>query len=210
MQYTAMKRDGTAVTFHSDLTDQEAVRICASLNSQFARDLAAKSPFGLSSNQAAWMHKLAVDSTRPAPAPLAVSLTGVIDLFDKAVQHLKRPAIVAEGIRLSRCGARSAYTGAVNVTSAEGDYDGRTWYGRIERDGTLRSGRDMTDAVRAMLERLAADPAGFAAAHGRLTGNCCFCRKALTDERSTAVGYGPVCADHFGLPWGTVPAAATV
>jgi hypothetical protein len=210
MQYTAMKRDGTAVTFNSDLTDREVLAILAGMTgSQFAQDLAAKFNT-LSANQWAWAHKLAVDSTRPAPAPLAVSLSGVIDLFDTAVQHLKRPAIVAEGIRLSRCGARSAYTGAVNVTSAEGDYDGRTWYGRIERDGTLRSGRDMTDAVRALLERLAADPAGFAAAHGRLTGNCCFCRKALTDERSTAVGYGPVCADHFGLPWGTVPAAATV
>ena len=26
--------------------------------------------------------------------------------------------------------------------------------------------------------------------------------RALSDDRSTAVGYGPICADHFGLPWG--------
>jgi len=34
------------------------------------------------------------------------------------------------------------------------------------------------------------------------TGNCCFCRRELTDKRSTEVGYGPICADHFSLPWG--------
>ena len=41
------------------------------------------------------------------------------------------------------------------------------------------------------------------AAHlGQITGRCVFCSRTLTDERSIAVGYGPVCADHHGLPWG--------
>ena len=35
---------------------------------------------------------------------------------------------------------------------------------------------------------------------------CCFCNRALEDERSTAVGYGPICAGHFGLAWGNRPA----
>lgn len=49
---------------------------------------------------------------------------------------------------------------------------------------------------------MAVDPEGTAAAYGHLTGACCFCRRALSDERSVSVGYGPVCADHFGLAWG--------
>ena len=27
----------------------------------------------------------------------------------------------------------------------------------------------------------------------------------MKDERSTAVGYGAICADHYGLPWGSKP-----
>jgi len=26
--------------------------------------------------------------------------------------------------------------------------------------------------------------------------------RGLDDERSVSVGYGPVCAGHYGLPWG--------
>jgi hypothetical protein len=32
--------------------------------------------------------------------------------------------------------------------------------------------------------------------------------RALSDDRSTAVGYGPICADHYGLPWGEAAAPA--
>lgn len=41
-----------------------------------------------------------------------------------------------------------------------------------------------------------------AARFGQLTGQCVFCSRRLTDERSITVGYGPVCAEHNGLPWG--------
>lgn len=41
------------------------------------------------------------------------------------------------------------------------------------------------------------------AAHlGHVTSFCCFCSLELTDDRSTDVGYGPVCATKRGLPWG--------
>lgn len=41
-----------------------------------------------------------------------------------------------------------------------------------------------------------------AARFGQVTGICVFCSRKLTDERSITVGYGPVCADREGLPWG--------
>jgi hypothetical protein len=50
---------------------------------------------------------------------------------------------------------------------------------------------------------LAQHPAETAAKNGKLTGNCCFCTSALTDKRSTEVGYGPTCAANYGLPWGS-------
>lgn len=46
-----------------------------------------------------------------------------------------------------------------------------------------------------------------AAKFGHLYGQCVFCSRTLTDERSIEVGYGPVCADHHALPWGAAVAA---
>ncbi len=57
-------------------------------------------------------------------------------------------------------------------------------------------------AIVAALRAIALDPAKAAQAYGTLTGQCCFCSRDLTDARSIDKGYGPVCADHFGLPWG--------
>lgn len=35
------------------------------------------------------------------------------------------------------------------------------------------------------------------------TYHCCvYCSRGLNDSRSETVGYGPICADKYGLPWG--------
>jgi hypothetical protein len=47
-----------------------------------------------------------------------------------------------------------------------------------------------------------------ATAYGRRMGECCFCGLTLTDGRSIAVGYGPICAGKWGLPWGEERVAA--
>lgn len=39
---------------------------------------------------------------------------------------------------------------------------------------------------------------------GQLYGVCIFCGRTLTDEASIEAGYGPVCAENHGLPWGHV------
>ena len=52
-----------------------------------------------------------------------------------------------------------------------------------------------------MLEDFKTDPIEKMAEMGRLAGRCCFCNKQLEDERSTAHGYGPVCAKNYRLPW---------
>lgn len=41
-----------------------------------------------------------------------------------------------------------------------------------------------------------------AATFGHETHKCVVCWRKLTDERSTSVGYGPVCADNQGWSWG--------
>lgn len=60
------------------------------------------------------------------------------------------------------------------------------------------------------LSRLKADPVGFLAECGRAMDRCCYCNLPLEDERSKQVGYGPICAKHWGLPWGTKGGTNTV
>lgn len=145
------------------------------------------------------------------------SLSGIMALFETAKAHLKFPAITLsvpacnETIKVSLAGSQAKVPGSLNVVSMtqedqpfRGGHSRKHWYGRVHRDGRY----EQADAVPAIAERLAqfaADPVGVASEHGRLTGRCCFCNTALSDERSTAVGYGATCADHFGLPWGERP-----
>jgi hypothetical protein len=153
--------------------------------------------------------------TAPAP-PAAVQvgdMAGVIALFNQAATHLRRPKIVLrterDTVRLFVAGPTANYPGTINVVSnIRTDSRGRkVWYGRIQPDGTFEPSRasefyTSTSEVIETVRRFAANPAQVAAEHAHFTGRCCFCNLELTDDRSTAVGYGPICAAHFGLPWG--------
>lgn len=108
-------------------------------------------------------------------------------------------------LRLGVAGERSQYAGQVNVTD-DFPYGQNEWYGRIDKDGNWtqpRKHHDLTDEVKQALNDFSADPVQAASAYGKLMGFCCFCHRKLTDKRSTDVGYGPDCAKHWGLPWGS-------
>ena len=163
----------------------------------------------LSAKQWACMVRLAERVRQGYPAPQVENVgdfRGVVALFDKASANLKWPKIklaLPDGrpMVLSRAGERSRYPGTINVTDG-GPYGQNVWYGRIDREGAWTKSRNACDEVGDMLRALADDPAGTAAAYGKHTGHCCFCRRGLTDQRSLDVGYGPVCAENFDLPWG--------
>lgn len=63
--------------------------------------------------------------------------------------------------------------------------EGRSW---VYAGGALKGARPLT--------------AEEAAAWGHEHHACVFCQTALDDPRSTTVGYGPICAGKYGLPWG--------
>lgn len=186
------------------LTDRDRV---------FALDLCASyRRRGLSEKQAFWVGKLlsrANGTDKPATKTVA-SFAGVYALFAKAREHLKYPKITLllpgnRAIKLYVSTARSRVPDTVNIVEADGIGADRLWYGRVAQDGTFTpsaSAAPVADELASLLSRLASAPEEVAAEYGKLTGNCCFCRLPLTDERSTAVGYGPVCASHYGLAWG--------
>lgn len=163
----------------------------------------------LSDKQSYWVGKLTERASQPPKQAAKIGdLSRLIAIFETAAKHLKHPAIVlgiegiAKHIRLSVAGQKAKVPGSINVATAESFGEG-TWFGRITREGEFQPSREPTPtSLIPALQRFACDPAGEAAKHGKLTGACCFCNRKLEDERSTAVGYGPICAGHYGLPWG--------
>lgn len=149
-------------------------------------------------------------ATQPsvAASPTVKVLTGlypIVELLQRARSAgLKFPKIrlaTGEGwpIVLSLAGAGSKEPGSVSVTDG-GPYGSGQWFGRISRNGQTFFQPSFSDEARDLLDKLARDPAGTAQVYGQRTGNCCFCAKALTEAGSIEVGYGPTCAEHFGLP----------
>lgn len=151
-------------------------------------------------------------STKPAP-PVKSELLKLGDpsalnaMFENAANHLKRPKIriQVEGfglLRLYRAGPQSKVPGSIQV--CEDEWSGR-WYGRLHTDGRWEPNRRMSERellpITSMLAELVEDPEGETAKHGHLSGNCCFCWRRLTDERSVHFGYGGTCAKKWGMPW---------
>jgi hypothetical protein len=60
----------------------------------------------------------------------------------------------------------------------------------------------LTEVEREFLARLSSDPIGFMAECSKDVGRCCYCPQPLEDARSKKMGYGPICAKRWGLPWG--------
>jgi len=169
----------------------------------------------LSDKQWLWVGKLA-DAVEMAEVPdftkemIPVGeFGGVIALFDKAKKYLKHPSIVlqtpgGQKLMLKMAGNGSKAPGTISITDG-GAYGDSKWFGRVTKDGEWEIGKvteDLKNDLTTILAQLAKAPAETAAAYGKLTGRCCFCLGQLTDKRSTAVGYGKVCAQRWHLPWG--------
>lgn len=150
----------------------------------------------------------------------------VLAMFKLAAMHLQKPKIRLYfgetdpiGAFSCRCTMRvcpaastSKYPGSLYLKPDYSDYS--KWYGRIEPDGRFIPGNlklpegkfDLEDgkqvSARTIILAFLVDPIHISAQMGRLIGRCCYCNRHLEDERSTIKGYGPICAQHYGLPWG--------
>lgn len=199
------KSDGKTVVTH--LTDAQAITALGSLKSKFAQDLYS-SRSKLSANQMVWVHALVLEAqapTQPAPQSLTqgqkpLDMTAIHALFQKAGSKLKYPKVRFQTsgfeFAISVAGSSSKYPGHLHVAQTEAD----RYFGRITPAGDYAE-RSSHAEVKAILVEFAADPAGTAAKHGKLTGNCCFCARKLSDSRSLSVGYGKTCSENYGLPW---------
>lgn len=193
------------------MTDDEAAKFLAEKASNFANDLAVSfAKYGSwTAAQRPWAHKLANEAQAaadapPAPAqrPAAHSLPNVIARFETAVSNgATYPSIrLSAGLTIKfMTGGRNP--GTVTVTDG-GAYPNNEFYGRVQPNGDWDPPRNTPGEVIDALREYNADPAAYAAAYGQEIGSCCFCNRLLTHGDSVTVGYGPVCADKYGLPHG--------
>jgi len=211
---TVQSRNGSK-TVETPYDDEEAINLLVErvgnglMHSAFARSLAEQyDARGLSSKQVAWVQVLVVEfEQQMAPSDAVRVGHALIQRFDEAAENLKYPKIKFHdlpgigNLKLVRSGAKSKRPGTIAVTDGKA-FGENKYYGHISRDGLFVTARDCTAAVSEFVQEFGENPVEVAALYGQRVGSCCFCARELTDERSTTVGYGPICADHFGLPWG--------
>jgi len=169
--------------------------------------------------QRPWVAKLIHDASDAGTAaakvehaskPVLGGADRLMAMFDKAGEAIKWPKIRINlnglTIKLSRAGSNARHPGSINVVLNADD-----WAGRVHTDGTLdlyaarcEQAGTSADAVTSTIAEWLANPEDGARLFGQLTGACCFCNRELTTGESLTAGYGPVCADRFGLSWGHV------
>lgn len=196
-----MKRNEVIET---SLTDLDAKNLLATkTGDSFAADLCAKYP-KLSVEQLFWLHKKALEMSAPKPKGIEVgNFQRIHTMFHRAAKHLKYPKINLmddEGhcVILSLAPIDGKNVGCVYVKDGNKNY-----MGKVTAAGEFFPSRMAPATLVPYLRKFAGNPEQIAAKYGKLTGNCCFCLRSLSDERSTDVGYGPVCADRYGLAWGS-------
>lgn len=112
-------------------------------------------------------------------------------------------------IRVYPAPSSSRNAGSYYVKASSGTRTG-IYCGRIDPSGAFMPTDDCPLDVSMALREFNDNPLRVATAYGHATSHCCFCGRPLTDARSVAMGYGPVCAERFGLEWGEQRAAQNV
>lgn len=206
MNFTITKR-GVDITFASAMTDQQAAEICTRSGSEFATSLAQQffaNRRPLSDKQRGWLHFLAQPAdtvaTAAKAAPKAVcTLARIRRMIDLAVERgIKRPVLRCVSAKLGLRRNGNVYVVDVQSNNIVAD---------IDKDGGLLA-RPNADIL-AELILMDQDPVEFASLYGHRTGACCFCGRHLETAESVTVGYGPICAGHYGLPWGRKDSAVS-
>jgi hypothetical protein len=75
-----------------------------------------------------------------------------------------------------------------------------TFIGLVRPDGTPTGTLITSIDLKKRLAAVASDPITAAKEYAALKCRCSFCGLELTDAGSVEVGYGPICAKHWGLP----------
>lgn len=185
-------------------TDDQILADLKEIGSNFALSLVSQYHKVWSSKQRFWAQKLSNERVVENDDVTSMCMyPKIVQMFayarEAGLKRIKIKFRLSHGLNMSIGPSRK---GGYYVYSERGGT-----YGIIDDNGALKLklrnylGGDR-DELKNYLDQFEADPPGFASKMGKLMGACCFCSLTLSDERSLSVGYGPICAKHWKLPWG--------
>ena len=119
----------------------------------------------------------------------------IFELFRKAAITLKYPSIRYTSADGYKCQFYLATKGYIAI-KVNGEYKGKI---PSPMDAMVFYHHD--SKLKEELEAFALEPITRAKVNGQKYGHCCFCKQELTNAISVYNGYGPICADNYGLPW---------
>lgn len=190
--------DGKGRSIESLHTFQQARAILEKMPNKntFAQDLLRATKPSIA--QTYWIHKLACDANIPVAIGVAVpEMSKILALFNDAKKHLKKPRITFilsnDEVVLSMAGDESRNPGHLYLKVNE------VYRGKITPAGKFIP-FECDSSITEYLRKFAENPVLIAANYGKETQVCCFCATELTDDRSRAMGYGPICARRWNLP----------
>ena len=210
---TFMVQGEEFVSPHSDATVAGLLRgylKSKKVRSNFARDLVAgfARHGSWTDKQRPWAHKLVFDVENPAPKNVVGGLGAIVEHMgrcresrDRGGAGLKNPQvrIDLDGTKftLKLAGARSRNAGCVSVASSHLFGEG-LFFGWVDPSGDFDRRGACSDAVVALLRRIAVDPAAVISEIGKESGHCCYCWAALSQVQSKIAGCGKTCAKNYG------------
>lgn len=183
--------------------------LIAAWQKDFASNIAyAKNP---SVKQVEWIDKIVNGVLNTPEVVSSDRYKNIFDMFETAKGHLKWPRVHMEftsndgkkfGTKFSVAGENSKAPGSITIVIGPLGYVGRL----DKKSGSLilnaQAGvyvKDITD----FCDLFTKDPVNLSIQQGKAHSRCCYCGMDLKTQESLAVGYGPDCAKHWGLPWGT-------
>lgn len=167
----------------------------------------------LSDKQMEWVEKLIEIATAPPKGASEYSqiipgFQAIRDILNQAATKVKWPAIRLMTQKGQRFKVYPRQNRKDVCCVKVGDYNGDV-SGEVLDTSYLRFLPDLTDVLNCLHE-FAAHPKEMALLYSKKTSTCCFCGLGLENPASIMVGYGPICAENYGLPWGDKPEKVTV
>lgn len=191
-------------------------------SASFAKDLISyyRSRGFLTEKQEPWIARL-IDRAKPqreaardAPVKQGAGAaehceSKLYDLFAMAAHaQLQWPSITYDTevgtIKVFPASDNSKWNGNILFTNGE-NYPNTLRYAKLHMQDkllTVFAACPVGSPLYLQLRAIIADPIRQAVLEGHRTSNCCFCGLKLTSQESVLAGYGPICADNWGLPWG--------
>lgn len=162
----------------------------------------------LSQPQQLWVDKM-IDKARermntPKPEPVRVDLGANMRPLHELFQRARNNKIQIPKIK-THLESGSTLTLSLNNT---GEFVylklGDVYYGKVDKDGRLaiHPRVQVCEEIHTLAKDIGENPSRVGKIHGAKWDNCMFCGRGLTTKDSVFYGYGPICAEKWGLEWG--------